>query len=82
MVSPDQKNHWAMMGLKYGYPTCCIVAFCHLDHIKDKKPRQLEGTGYVPCDRCNSQYGLMQLVCNINSNRDKSLMPFPNEEMK
>ena len=82
MPSPAQKNHWAMMGLKYGYPHCCIMAFCNLDHIKDKTPRQLEGTGYVPCDVCNSRYGLVQLISHINQNRDKSLMQFPNEEMK
>lgn len=80
MASLAQQKHWVASGVKYGYPLCCIVAFCSLEHMKDEKPRQLEGTGYVPCSVCNETKGLMQLVAAINSKRDKSLKPFPSEE--
>lgn len=82
MPNPDQQKHWIAQGIKFGYPLCCIVEFCALEHLKDKKPRQLEGTGYVPCSQCNTEFGLMQLVSHINETRDPSLMPFPNEELK
>jgi hypothetical protein len=77
-----QQAHWLKTGLKFGYPVCCVLAFINMEHKHDKTPRQLEGTGYVPCSQCNTEFGLMQLVANINETRDPSLMPFPNEELK
>lgn len=81
MPSLEQQKHWVTQGIKFGYPVCCIVAFCALEHIKDKKPRQLEGTGYVPCSVCNERLGMMQMIVHINLQRDPKLPAFPNQDV-
>lgn len=49
-------KHMSMveLGLWFGYPPCCIIAFTQMEHIKDgvRIIRPLEGTGYIPCARC------------------------------
>jgi len=81
MPTIEQQKHWVAQGIKFGYPVCCIVAFCALEHLQDKEPRQLEGTGYVPCSACNTNLGMMQMIVHINLQRDRSLPPFPNYDM-
>src|SRR5688572_12216263 len=62
--TPERQNWWRVSGIYYGYPQCCVDAFCRLDHHKDKykdpKTGRLRGyqidvsknTGFVPCRKC------------------------------
>lgn len=49
-----------LMGLYYGYPPCCILAFC-IDEIFDRGPpnalKWTSKTDYVPCKRCLKRLG-------------------------
>lgn len=80
MPSVEQQKHWIANGINFGYPICCVVAFCSLEHLNDPEPRQLEGTGYVPCKVCNDNLGMLQLIASINAKRHPSLKPFPQQE--
>ena len=69
-----------LYGVSLGYPSCCIEYF-HLrqvngdmfqeifeDNLKDNK-RKLNGTGFICCPNCNSNYSESKLIENINDNR-------------
>lgn len=71
----NQQEYWRIVGTKFGYPKCCVDAFCKLEHINDD-PRQLNGSGYVPCSWCNEHKTTEQLINTINFNRDPSLGAF------
>lgn len=71
----SQQIHWVAMGLHFGYPKCCIDSFIQLKHI-NTGPRQLDGSGYIPCDWCNEHKTTEQLINTINFNRDPSLGAF------
>ena len=66
-------------GLYYGYPVCCTESF-----LKDvttryflKRPeRKLQGTGFIPCESCNTKYTEEELISKINENRSKILELF------
>lgn len=49
-----------VLGLHYGYPVCCIEAFCR-DVAEDRSPGQERGgaawIGYVPCGACRALDG-------------------------
>lgn len=47
----DEKTKyvWKMWGKWYGYPDCCVDAFCK---GKQKKGGVFTGTGFVPCAKC------------------------------
>ena len=72
-------NKFYLLGLKFGYPKCCISEFnyCIASRtIRRRETRKLAGTGYIPCKECNSKYTEQELVDNINKNRDKTLTIF------
>lgn len=72
-------NKFYLLGLKFGYPKCCISEFIYCIEyrvIHLRKTRKLSGTGYIPCKECNSKYTEQELVDNINKNRDKTLTIF------
>lgn len=69
-------------GSLYGYPECCVAAFCDdltdMNKLMDPErgARKLTGTGYIPCSTCNTAYSEEQLIERINQNRDTTLEPF------
>lgn len=72
-------DRFITMGKQFGYPTCCITEFIlHIIHrsYRSRPSRKLEGSGYIPCDCCNKNYSTMELIYNINVNRDKTLPAF------
>ena len=72
-------NKFYLLGLKFGYPDCCISEFIYCiasRTIHRRETRKLAGTGYIPCYECNSKYTEQELVDNINKNRDKTLIIF------
>ncbi len=75
-------NRWEIVGKLCGYPECCIKEFC--ERMNGQGPplarmRQLTGTGYVPCAKCDEK-DVFELLHNIAINRDKRLKFFPNQE--
>lgn len=52
----DRIVAWTMHGIDFGYPSCCIGEFvirCIKNTYKDRETRQFDGTGFVPCIKCN-----------------------------
>lgn len=70
--------NFIQMGEYFGYPKCCIAEFIEFvlsrGTIKREK-RKLNGSGYVPCAKCN-KLTKQQLIRNIQTNR-KHNEPFP-----
>lgn len=71
---PTERDDWRVHGLWFGYPTCCIDAFCNLEHVGGPR-RKLWGTGYVPCADCN-ELPEDELVRRISERRIAPI-PFP-----
>lgn len=72
-------NKYILLGLKYGYPKCCISEFIYCIEsrvIHLRKTRKLSGTGYIPCSKCNSKYTVNELINNIDSKREITLDSF------
>lgn len=63
--------HWTMLGLQFGYPECCVGEFV-IHAVKGtyetRGTRKLNGTGYVPCIKCN-ELPEEQLIATIESRR-------------
>lgn len=65
------------VGRKLGYPECCIAAFHIKSHIVSprvggcgpKERRKLWGSGFVPCRECHQTKTEVQLILEINANR-------------
>lgn len=78
-------EHFISLGRYFGYPDCCIEDFLYRvelikalrkQGLKPKPPkRKLQGTGYVPCPKCN-KLDAATLVRTINANRGHD-KPFP-----
>ena len=48
-----------------------------LQNIFLKRPeRKLQGTGFIPCESCNTKYTEEELISKINENRSKILESF------
>lgn len=65
---------WVIRGLNYGYPDCCIgefvaVALSGREAALARGKRQFDGTGYVPCAKCNKRTN-KELLDAINVRRD------------
>lgn len=50
-------DNWALLGLAFGYPTCCIEEFMTKPLFIDEenyKVRSLasDGSGFIPCGEC------------------------------
>ena len=64
---------WVAHGMNYGYPPCCIGEFvihCIKNTYKKRETRKLNGTGYVPCCKCNAKFTEKELIQNINRARN------------
>ena len=62
---------WFLSGIYYGYPVCCIDEFIYYaesDLCDEREDRQLSGTGYVPCKKCNEK-SERELLDAIDNNR-------------
>ncbi len=60
-------------GLFFGYPECCVKQFTHdVDNGISTKGKKLWGTGYIPCNNCNTTKTEQQLIDNINKRRSYS----------
>ncbi len=71
MQKGTKMSHWYKLGIYFGYPKCCITEFIY--HIQTKTShtrgkRKFDGTGYVPCMKCN-QKNHMMLLEYIHKNR-------------
>ena len=81
-LPPDQRTpSWREIGVRYGYPVCCIDSFVRLEHIKHPQPLKLDGTGYIPCKSCNERYSEQGMARRINARRYKCLKPFTTNRM-
>ncbi len=49
-----EHEQWILIGLYYGYPQCCIEAFCKKDFgvLTTSQKRVVDGNGFIPCDKC------------------------------
>lgn len=58
-------------GLVFGYPRCCVDAFCKSEHLKDKhwRSRPLIGTGFVCCAECAETKTAEELSDEIKRHR-------------
>lgn len=83
-ITPSRVIWWKISGIFYGYPQCCIEAFCRLDHVVEESltgnrlaADMGNGTGFVPCRQCAEkiQKGNLKLKDLISGR--KSLLPFP-----
>ena len=70
-------SKWEAYGIYFGYPRCCVDNFLRNVMIpfwyenKNLYPsgRLLDGTGFVPCPKCNKEHTEKSLVDLINSKR-------------
>lgn len=65
-------NVWSIWGRFYGYPECCVEAFCKGEQVFST---QWSGTGFLCCDSCLS-VTYNDMVDKINSRRI-AINPFP-----
>lgn len=81
-VGPDRM---VALGLWLGYPACCVLNF------RDRMQRwlrgeeveeglKLDGTGFVPCPKCNETKSEEELRREIASNRICPI-PFPEYDL-
>jgi hypothetical protein len=47
---------WWALGLHYGYPECCIEAFCADEYEVSDRPLHPTG-GWVMCEECAEEHG-------------------------
>ncbi|UOX39537.1 hypothetical protein [Aeromonas phage ZPAH34] len=76
-----QLDSWTVTGILLGYPSCCVRAFStgsvfEMAHYKNG-PFTLQGTGFVPCDKCNDR-SPESLITEINQHRLVNYK-FPNQ---
>jgi len=82
---------WFIFGIYYGYPLCCVKAFCDTGHLRRGKfdenyhPSQVEvankdGGYFIPCIKCAEKVLSGQCtVQDLISNRFAP-KPYPSEE--
>jgi hypothetical protein len=58
-----------MLGLKYGYPKCCVEHFIETFGEDKRTNLPLDGTGYKPCPKCVTK-SEEELIETISKNRD------------
>ena len=78
-VFKHKHSQWKSLGKKYGYPDCCINAFCRTaglmlrsEHYKRMYMKSyLDRSGFIPCGRCLrlGKSGTSALVNKINIKR-------------
>jgi hypothetical protein len=84
-ITPTRAIWWKVSGIFYGYPQCCIEAFCRLDHIKEesktgsKALASLMGknTGFIPCRQCAEKISTGELKLQDLISGRKSPTAFP-----
>ena len=84
-ITPTRVIWWKVSGIFYGYPQCCIEAFCRLDHIQEesktgsKALASLMGksTGFIPCRQCAEKLQTGELKLQDLISERKSELPFP-----
>lgn len=81
MTEEQRGARWYALGILFGYPICCIQSFLMMEHL-GQPLRKLNGTGFIPCHRCNEEKTEEELVAAINLARQPDLPPFPNGEIK
>ena len=74
--------YWAVAGLLYGYPLCCVQDFVARATGKrdvHTDPRPLHGTGFKPCAHCAAEFASEPeaLVAIITAQRHELLPAFP-----
>lgn len=75
-----KNNPCFILGVFLGFPECCINDFMGRNRLKIfKEKRKLFGTGFVPCEVCNSKTE-DELLRVIDKNRI-SKFPFPSESV-
>lgn len=68
-------NHWKKLGIYFGYPKCCIKAFC-----EGKTEHRLvisKGTGFVPCNTCTMRIIKGEIKLNDLIVKRKHSQKFP-----
>lgn len=80
-MTREQQRHFILMGVRFGYPSCCIGTFV-TKPLASNRPwdNPWEGTGYAPCEVC-AQEPMMTVQGRINSHRDPALSPFPSDKV-
>lgn len=56
-IDPQKGNNrsWAYLGVYYGYPECCIIAFCNRSGPpNDQQSKVSKLMGFIPCQTCTS----------------------------
>ncbi|MGN6437243.1 MAG: hypothetical protein ACTHMM_11945 [Agriterribacter sp.] len=83
-ISNPVKKRWVFYGVFFGYPVCCIEAFCSKDTLVTvltfAQKRTHRDTGFIPCPACARK--ILQGQATLESlitNRISSL-PFPIDE--
>jgi hypothetical protein len=75
----ELRKYLISTGEYFGYPSCCIKEFikdCNNKiTYKDRGKRKCHGTGYIPCEKCNTK-SIKDIINTINKNRkhDKPFM--------
>jgi hypothetical protein len=83
-ITPSRVLWWKVSGLFYGYPQCCIEAFCRLDHIREESAtgdslcaQVGNSTGFVPCRTCAEKIRDGQTTLKELVQERKCPRPFP-----
>lgn len=81
-IKSNLHDSWVLLGLYYGYPTCCIESFCKSPHYLDKafgdmRTETGNGTGLVPCTNCATKINSKEITLEslISDRIDKGKFP-------
>jgi hypothetical protein len=48
-------NQWVYYGRYYGFPKCCIDAFCKIGKTSKARTKASDGSGFIPCAKHAAQ---------------------------
>lgn len=71
----SKHSFYRVWGKYYGFPSCCtesMIEFCDKNPEKgyawEVKRRKFEGTGFIPCEKCEKKPSLLTKI-KISKNR-------------
>jgi hypothetical protein len=55
IAEAEHTDQWEYYGKYYGFPVCCINAFCNSRKVSKARLKAADGTGFIPCAKHAAQ---------------------------
>ena len=78
-------GEWVSRGLYFGYPTCCIYAFCNrfrgaLKPLTSAQEKVHNYKGFIPCHKCSKKIVSGKItIKDLISRKRKCPKPYPKD---